>query len=352
MAKSSKITYQQLAQETGLSVATISRVFTGSSAVSDATRQQLFETLSRRGYDLNQFFIREKKGAGGIVIFNIPSFGNPFYGEIMSGAKTAAAQRGYQLLINEEHINDATLDNFLELLHTTAAAGLIVANHVPGPLLKRLAETVPLVQCCEYDPAGDLPYVSIDDAAAAKNAMEYLFSLGRRTICFINGPIRYKYAKERLRGYQESLAAAGLQADPELIIQLPEISYNLAVSAVSALLNAARQGGMRQPDAFFCASDVLAAAVIKAASRADLSVPEDIMVIGFDNIDISAITSPTITTVNQPRYQMGVSACETLVERILTRSAPVRGILYDTELVVRESTLLGSFSDAKAQRRG
>jgi LacI family repressor for deo operon, udp, cdd, tsx, nupC, and nupG len=332
-----KMTYQKLAEISGFSVATISRVLSGSNTVSAETRQALLDKIAELGCEPADFAVREKKQGGGIIIFNLPTLENPFYAAIISGAKAAAVQRGYQMLINEEHINDSTIDGFLAMLKKTQAAGLILTNHVAPALLKRIDEAIPLVQCCEYDPTFDLPFVSIDDAAAAQNAMRFLFSLGRTKIAFLNGPIRYKYAKERLAGYIESLNAAGYPVNPALIINLPEISYNLAVSAVSGLF----QRGER-PDAFFCISDVYAAAVLKAAHREHIDVPRDLMVVGFDNVPISWMTSPTITTVSQPQEKLGTSACELLVDRITRPDNHIRSIRYETELIVRESTAVVS----------
>jgi LacI family repressor for deo operon, udp, cdd, tsx, nupC, and nupG len=334
---SEKRTYQELALETGFSVATISRVFTDSSGVRDETRRELLEKLERLGYDPAGFSVRRKKQSGGLLLFNLPSFANPFYAEIIEGAKAAAVQRGYQMLVNEEHINDSTISRFMDLLRKTGAAGLVLTNHVSAELLKKIRDAVPLVQCCEYDKSLDLPFVSIDDKASAKRAMDYLFSLGKKRIAFINGPARYKYSGERLEGYLEALEAAGIERDPRLIINLPEISYNLAVSAVINLFNELLNEG-KLPEVFFCVSDVFAAAVLKAAGRLGIQVPEEVMVIGFDNVDISAMTSPSITTISQPKYQIGFSACELLVESMNNKKSPVRHIFYETELIVREST--------------
>ncbi|MDR3341935.1 MAG: substrate-binding domain-containing protein [Treponema sp.] len=327
-----RVHYKQIAQISGLSVATISRIFTGRAKVAEDTKDKVVKALAALGIDDGLFRIKENQ-RGGLLVFNIPSFGNPFYAKIMSGAKSAATQRGWQLLVNEEHINDSTIDNFILLLQKVRAAGLVTANHVPPAQLQRIAKTIPLVQCCEFDRAFDIPYVSIDDSMATRSAMEYLISLGRRNIGFVNGPIRYKYARERLQGYRESMEKSGLPMDPTLVIQLPEISYNLAVSALTNIFNTGKR-----PDAFFCASDILAAAVIKVCARYGLKVPKDVAVIGFDNVDISFMSSPTITTISQPEFQLGFSACELLIERVTNGEAPLHNIVLDTELIVRESS--------------
>jgi LacI family repressor for deo operon, udp, cdd, tsx, nupC, and nupG len=224
------------------------------------------------------------------------------------------------------------VDKLLKLVKQTRTAGLIITNSVEATLLKKLAAAVPLVQCCEYDETIPLPYVSIDDIAAAKTVMEYLFSRGKKSIALLNGPGRYKYARHRLRGYLEALDRAGIKSDPALIIHLPEISFDMAVSEAIRLLREKR------PDAFFCSSDVYAAAVIRAGKRLGYRVPGDFAVTGFDNVEIASMTQPAITTMNQPKHQMGVSGCELLIERILDPRSPVRNILLETELIVRESS--------------
>jgi len=328
-----KSTYQDIASDAGVSIATISRVLTGTSKVKEETRKKVLETMVRHGYDVEEIQANIISQNSEIILLNIPSLENPFYSQIAQGARVAAYRRGYQLLINEEHINENTISNILSLIETVNVAGLIITNHVPTALLTRLDDAGPLVQCCEYDKDLKIPYVSVDDIAATRTIMEYLLSLGRQRIAFINGPIRYKYAQHRLQGYLNSLERAGIAQEPRFIIQLPDVNFDLAASAVMQLL-----GTDARPDAFFCASDVYAAAVIKSCTRMGLNVPRDIMVVGFDNIEIASMMNPTITTVNQPRYQLGFSSCNLLIELINNPKSSVRNILLETELIVREST--------------
>ncbi len=328
-----KSTYQEIAEETGVSIATISRILNGSPNVKDETRKKILDALGNHGYNITELQVRKKPQNSGLIIFNIPSMGNPFYSQITRGAKSAARRHGYQLLVNEEHINDNTMPILMELIQKVNAAGIITTNHVPSHLLKKLNDTLPLVQCCEFDSDLEIPYVSIDDIAATRSTMEYLISLGKKNIAFINGPIRYKYARHRLQGYLESLNRAGIKQDQDLIIQLPDVNYDMAVSAVAQLMHTSKR-----PDAFFCASDVYAAAVIKSCARLGLNVPRDVVVTGFDNVDISSMANPTITTINQPKFQLGFSSCELLVDMINNPDATVRCILLETELIVREST--------------
>ena len=127
---------------------------------------------------------------------------------------------------------------------------------------------------------------------------------------------------------------ADITIPQDWIVQLPDVNYQMAYSAVCRLLNSDVR-----PNAFFVISDIFAAAVIRAAKRFNLNVPQDILVVGFDNIDFSMMTNPTITTVNQPSFQIGYSAAELLMESIEHPDIPPKSLTLDTELIIRESTV-------------
>ena len=169
--------------------------------------------------------------------------------------------------------------------------------------------------------------------AAAKTMMEYILSTGHTKIAFLCGPDRYKYARQRKAGYIQTLEAAHIPLNKDWIIQLPELDFDMALSSTHQLMSQ-----KEHPTAVFAVSDVLAAAAIRGCRLAGLSVPADIIVTGFDNVNISQATSPPITTINQPKYQMGYMACELLIEKLNTPGAKPRQVLLNTELIIREST--------------
>lgn len=163
--------------------------------------------------------------------------------------------------------------------------------------------------------------------------MEYLISRGRNKIALINGSASYRYSRERREGFYEAMEEAGLTVPGSWTVDLPEINYEMAYAAVCQILNAEPI-----PNAFFCVSDTLAAAVLKAARHYHYRVPQDIMVVGFDNTGISRMCSPSITTVSQPVFQEGFTSCELLLKMVENPEAEVNSILLETELIVRETT--------------
>ncbi len=327
-----KITYNAISELCGISIATISRVINNSPNVREDTKKTVIEAMKALGYDTSSIEANSLR-TNDLIIFNIPSLDNPFYSLIIQGAKAAAQRNGFNMLVNEDPITEKTFDTFTGLLKKTNAAGLITTNCITRSTLLKLNELIPLVQCCECINTVDIPFVTIDDVASARNAVEHLISLGKKRIAFINGPLEYKYAQDRLKGYLQALEQAKLQKDPDIIIQLQEISYDMAVSAAFQLLNSEER-----PDAFFASSDVYAAAVIKAARRSSLRVPHDIAIVGFDNIELSTMCTPSITTVNQPKFQLGLLSCEMLIKRISKEQIPISSMYMETELIVRETT--------------
>lgn len=328
-----KPTYEEISQRTGLSPATISRVLNHTANVSDATREKVFGTVASMGFDVSRMS-KAKEHKSALLLLNIPSFNNPFYARIIDGAQDSATRNGYSLLVSENALdNPEHVADFLSLVDKTKAAGVIFTNTLPLETLLKIDHVVPVVQCCECREDCNVPFVTIDDMTAARSAVDHLISLGKRKIAFINGPLTYKYARDRLNGYRSALLAASLPVDVEWIIQLGEINYDMALSAAYQMLNSGDR-----PDGFFTSSDVFAAAVIKATKRAGLRVPEDVAVVGFDNIEISSMCTPSITTVSQPRYQMGLLSCDLLCERICSASLPLKNMYLETELIVREST--------------
>ena len=179
----------QLAQAAGVSPATVSRVLNHKGIVKADTYNRVVAVLQAKGYP----FV-EKAGRADpsdVLMISLPSLDNPFYADIVRGAKSGATRHGYHLIINESHINHNTLPGILELVHSLRISGLITVNHISTDILHTLSNVVPLVQCCEYDESTDLPYVSVDDLRPAKRppticcrrgAGALPFSAGRRAI--------------------------------------------------------------------------------------------------------------------------------------------------------------------------
>lgn len=336
-----KPTIYDIAKEAGVSPATVSRVLNNEKLVKSSTRQKVMAVINKYSYKKNHY-IQKKIPAREIArskdnllfLINIATFGNPFYGDIVQGAQSAARRHGHFLSCSQMNINDLSIDSLITLIDNYNISGIINMTDMPSQILMRIQEIVPIVQCSEYsENCSFVSYVTIDNVSASKKAVSYAISTGHKKVAILNSSFRYNYARLRHMGYIQALHNAGLDANPEWCIQIPDVNFSMAYAAASKLFSLPDP-----PDAVFAISDIFAAAAIKAAYDANLRVPQDVIIIGFDNINISVTTTPSITTVSQPRFQLGYTAFELLLNEVMNPGAPKQQIFLDTELIIREST--------------
>ncbi|MBQ8305162.1 MAG: LacI family DNA-binding transcriptional regulator [Blautia sp.] len=333
----SKISIKTIAEAAGISTATVSRVLNHPELVNQETIDLVRATMEKYNYEPRKSSVKRPSSSSRLILINVPQLSNPFYSEIIRGIETSAANHRYRTLFSQDPLStDAEITSYIHFAQSLQAGGLIICGPLSSPEQYRiLGGPMPLVQCCEYN-SEEFSYVSINDYKAAYSAMEHIYSCDRRRIAFINGPTTFKYAKERLRGYEDFQKNMGLDPLPGWCISLPEIDYDMAYASACQLLNS---GNM--PDAIFASSDLIAAACIKAAQENRIRVPEDLSIVGFDNINISTISDPAITTVSQPRFQIGYTAGEVLNEHMTSDIAYTQHILHNTELIIRKSSVPG-----------
>lgn len=330
--KKEKVTVADIARKANVSPATVSRVLRHRELVKKETIAQVETAMADLGCLIEKGKMTPATEQP-LIILNLPELDNVFYLKVIDGALVSAKAHGYRLLINDSPLDRSSIHSFISFLKQVHASGVILLNHVTEEHLNMIHSVVPLVQCAEYNELTNYPYVSIDDYSAASTAAEYIISCNYNKIAMINGPLSYKYASKRQDGFIDTLRKKDITVPADWIINLPEINYQMAYSAVCRLLNSEIR-----PNAFFVISDTFAAAVIRAAKRFQLKVPNDIIVVGFDNLDLSMMTSPSITTVSQPSFQLGYSACELLLDSINHPDICPKSLILDTELIIREST--------------
>lgn len=327
----SKATLTRISQKAGVSIATVSRVLSGKDTVAPATRARVLQAVRELEYGAPDTM--PERGFRTLLVL-LPDFSNPFYADIIEGIQQTARAAGFEVFLLPTGDSYPSVSAVTGLIRREGFAGVLWLCTSPGEkLLAAVEQICPMVMVGEYPDGCTGSYVSIDDVSAAFRAVNYLISTGCRRIGMLNCSMKYKYARHRLEGYRRALDRSGLPFRPEHYTQVPTIDYTLAYSAALQLLHTEPA-----PDAIFAASDVLAAAVINAAAGLGLRVPEDISVIGFDNVVTSRITQPPITTIAQPCQQLGQQACSILTERVASSDLPHRQILLSTELVIRDST--------------
>lgn len=327
-------TISEVAKLANVSIATVSRVLNQSGPVKQSTQNNIMSVIKQLEEEkAPPYLARATEKNSKVILASFPELRNPFYGNIFKGISETARAHKYNVLYYQME-NYAFEESYSFLTESKNYAGLIIAHVVPNPdILKQLSSEMPVVMCAEHNDSDILPYVSIDDFNASYSAINYLLGINRRRISLLNSSLRNNYACQRERAFRSCLADHGIEVNESWVAHVPEINYDLALGVATSILKQENR-----PDAFFCISDVFAAAAINAAKSLGLSVPKDVSVIGFDNIDISTMTMPTITTVSQPTYQIGAQACSLLIEQIEYPSTEPRHIMLNTELILREST--------------
>lgn len=330
-------TIQDVAREASVSAATVSRVLSSPERVSKITRERVLAAVSATGYTINQAARSLRLRNARTILMAAPNIGNPYYSTILDAVIRAASERGYSILVATRIGGDP--DRWLaDYLHSNRADGLLLfdgsldtfginARNEEGPNL-------PLVAAYDEIPDPRVNSVLIDNRAAAARATRHLIGLGHRQIGHLMSPSRNKSFHERRLGFEQAMREAGLLIRPEWMMQ-GDHTLATGIAAGEHLL-ALRE----RPTAMFCGNDEMAIGLIHRLRLAGLDCPRDLSVIGFDDIAVAAYSAPPLTTMRQPREDIGRFATNTLIdiiEGVIPGDDPVH-VTLRAELVVREST--------------
>ncbi|QTP58357.1 substrate-binding domain-containing protein [Billgrantia antri] len=326
-------TIKDVAKAAGCSTATVSRALASPEKVTEATRQRVARAIAEVGYAPNVAARNLRRAESRTIVTLLPDISNPFFSEIINGMEEVAHQAGYQLLVGDCERDPARAEAYFSLLPTNQADGIILlTSDIPHALVRRAVSraNAPLVMACEFFADIDLPTVAIDNYQAAAHAIDYLASLGHEHIASVSGPVGNPICRERTRGYRDTLAARGLSGSARVVEG--DFGFRSGYQQGLALLE-----GTDRPSAIFCHSDEMAIGVLKAARQLGIGVPEALSVVGFDNIGFSEYCEPELTTVSQPRHEIGQQAMRMLLS-LLAGESVVRRQTLSTQLIVRKST--------------
>ncbi|OFK22284.1 LacI family DNA-binding transcriptional regulator [Olsenella sp. HMSC062G07] len=323
------MTIKDVAAYCGVSISTVSRVMNDHPDVSQAVRERVLDAVERLGYVPNrtaQDLVRPQEDCVGVVVRGM---GNPFYAPIILAIEHACRERDYTMLTHFISEQDDEVALGAEFANAKRVKGLIfLGGHFDYGRREQALIRLPFV-CCTYTNQfghlDEIAYssVSIDDVTEAMRAVRLLTELGHRKVAILLGsPTDQSISELRYQGYANALASVGVSVDPALVCEVSSFSMADAYRAVSGLLEA-------RPDvtAVFSVSDAMAMAAIKALADRGLRVPADVSVIGIDGIESSIYTIPTLTTLVQPKEELGAWAVSVLVDQIEGREAAGHRIL-------------------------
>lgn len=330
------ISIRQVAKQVGVSTATVSRALERPHLVAEATRQKILAAVSKLGYTPNLQARQLRTRRSHMVLVLVPDIGNPFFSEIIKGMEQVAHARGYSLLLGDTHDDVEREQNYASRAIARQADGVITLSaRVPfrnARELTRRGALPPLVNACECLAKASFPTVHIDNAAAAEKMTQFLLDLGHRRIGFVTGPMTSPLSVERLKGFRRALRAARIEDRTELIA-------NGDFTAESGVAAAQRFLSLRaMPSAVFCSNDEMALGVIQGLKLRNLRVPEDVSVAGFDDIHLARFLEPALTTILQPKLDIGRESMQILCDLLDGRQPESLEHILPFQLVVRDST--------------
>lgn len=326
-------TLSDVAKMAGVSVATASRALSNPDLVAESTRTAVRDAANSCGYQINLVARSLRKQRTNSILVLIPEIDNQFYPTIIKGLEQRAHNLGYSMILGLTSNNLLRENSYLEIVNSRRADGMIVLDGGLDNLIERgIKFNVPTVQVLECLGGESLPTVRIDDRQVAALVVEHLVGLGHRRIAHISGSSNSLVATERIAGFQHAMAAAGCHVHSELIVN-GGYTHDGGATAMLRLLDM-----NEPPTAVFCANDASAMGAIRACRTRGLRVPQDISIVGVDDIDEAATNDPPLTTIHQPRYEIGVMAMDLLAGLIETSNWKQKPVLVPINLIERGST--------------
>ncbi len=335
-------TSEEVAQLAGVSRATVSRALNGSARVSDEVRKRVQDAIATLEYEpdvIAQSLVRQRSRVLALSFFaennelplsHLGLTSQYFYLDVLHNIEREAVELGYDLLLPSRP-NGKSPENYVRSLQTRRVAGCIML-HATEPRIRALIHSsLPTVFIDRASQGSHATYIKSDNIDGARQATEHLLSLGHRRIAFLTGPTNDLAGLERLLGCQQALAQAGIAPDSGLIRQS---GWNIDEAYETARVVLAER---RDFTAIVAGSDFMAIGILRALTEQGLHVPEDISLVGFDDIDFCQYTVPPLTTVRQDRVAMGRGAVQQLVA-LMEGSEAVSPKILPTQLVVRKST--------------
>jgi LacI family repressor for deo operon, udp, cdd, tsx, nupC, and nupG len=329
-----KATMKDVATLAGVSLATVSRTLSAAAEVSPRLSRRVEAAARSLDYAVNINARGLRGKSSGLVVVLLPDIANPFFSALLQGIEEQARSHDMAVLIGDTGVDRVIAETYWRrLVDGQRADGIILLNgFVPFPPEKLVVADYPTVVVSERIAGLDAPLVGIDNVAAAFDAVSYLARLGHRRVAHICGPSDNVLTAERLEGYQKAVEANDLERWPEAV-QPGDFSIRAGRAATARLLAASPR-----PTAVFTANDEIAIGAVMEAKAQGLRVPEELSVVGFDDIEMGQICDPPLTTIYQPRREMGRKALETLARLVEAPEKPVGDTLLDYKLVVRDST--------------
>lgn len=328
-------TVKDVAREAGVSIGTVSNVLNGKSGVKPENREKVFRAVKKLGfYKGKAIKVRRPEGTKNIGLI-LPSIENPFFAEMARGVEDEANKVGYTVFLCNSDRKLGKERRYINALLSKGIDGLILAKtQLTEKELKRLKNYTTLVlEDWNQDEESDFLGVSANDYVGVIQGMNLLYQHGHRRIGVISGLMESYSSRSKMKAYEKCLESWNVRYRPEYVVY-GDYSWNSGYAMAMELLKLSPA-----PTAVFAFNDAMALGAMKAAAARGLRVPEDISVLGYDDIEIGKLCTPALTTIHQPKYQVGVEAMKLLRQSLAGEdlSGDKGKIMLETRIVMRES---------------
>jgi LacI family transcriptional regulator len=325
-----------VAKRAGVGVGTASRVINKHPSVKEDKRQRVLKAIAEMDYQINGIARSLKANRTKTIGVLIPDIANEFYADVVRGMEDVASQQGYSYILNSTDSNTDKEMASISIMREKQVDGIMMMSHTVAPELLEYINnnSLPAVFVASSLSHPSIASVSINNRAAAYDAVCYLIQLGHTRIAMVSGPMIDKSGGiDRLNGYRDAMAESSLPIPDDYIRIGADYTYRSGYDNMLKLLQLPNP-----PTAVFLAGDYLAIGAIKAANHLGIHVPDGLAVVGFDNLAVSEFYAPSLSTVNQPRYLMGQEAMRLLFCQISKETPASLNVVLPHEVLKRQSS--------------
>jgi LacI family transcriptional regulator len=332
------VTIEDVARRAGVSRGTVSNVLNRPEIVLEATRSRVLKAMRELDFIASQparMLGGLRSRSIGLVMHDV---GHPFFAEIARGVEDVATREGYVLTLTSTRDDDDRQRSSLRLLLAQQVSGILLVPTASGADdLRQMRERGVAAVLLDHEGGANECSVAVDDIRGGIAATQHLLGLGHRRLAFVGGPRRGRQHSDRLKGMRSALGTSGTRGRPAAqVITVPADTISCGEEAAGALLG--KSAKRSRPTGLFCGNDLLAVGMIRGLTSAGVRVPEDMAVVGYDDIELTTLVGTPITSVRQPMYEMGRTAADLLLSEIHDRTHTHHNVRFVPELIVREST--------------
>jgi len=327
-------TIREVAENAGVSYATVSHVINNTRVVSPETRERVLAAMSSLNYRPNALARSLRQGKTNTIGLVLPDSANPFFAEISRSIEDESFKKGYSVFLCNTELDTKRELFYVDVLSKKQVDGIIfvAAGDQADSLDFLLRENMPVVMIDRDLPNVEVDAVLTDHQLGGFLATHHLLELGHKRIACIAGPSSITPSAERIIGYRNALEQAGISYDENLVIRGDyHAQSGMEITHFILKMNP-------RPTAIFALNDLMALGALRAAAEAGYSIPKDLAVVGYDDLELARFTNPPLTTIAQPKKEIGAQAVNLLVDRISRKNRPPSHLVLVPELIIRRST--------------